>query len=317
VTGPAGATGPEGLLLVDKPSGPTSHDVVGRVRAILRTRRVGHAGTLDPMASGLLVIAVGRATKLLGHLALTDKTYTATIRLGQTTDTDDAQGETLTNSDASGITQEELREAMADLTGDLMQVPSSVSAVKVDGRRAYARVRAGEQVELAARAVTVSQFDMLAPPRTHGAALDVDVVVACSTGTYVRALARDLGAGLGVGGHLTVLRRTTVGPFDVADAIDVFPDGVPERAGPRPEIPPELSSAVLAAVRGVDAVARSAFQVRELDGTQALDLSHGRPVAPAGLPGVYAAFAPDGGLVALLTERDRAARPALVWRPAG
>ena len=317
MTGPAGATGPEGLLQVDKPSGPTSHDVVGRVRAILHTRRVGHAGTLDPMASGLLVVAVGRATKLLGHLALTDKTYTATIRLGQRTDTDDAQGQTLANSDASGIAEEELRDAMAGLTGDLMQVPSSVSAVKVDGRRAYARVRAGEQVELAARPVTVSRFEMLAPPRPHGAVLDVDVVVACSTGTYVRALARDLGAALGVGGHLTALRRTSVGPFDVADAIDVYPDGVPERGGPRPEISTALGSAVLAAVRGVDAMARTVFEVRELDGDQALDLSHGRPVEPAGMPGVHAAFAPDGGLVALLTERDGAARPALVWRPAG
>jgi tRNA pseudouridine55 synthase len=315
--GPAVTPAPEGLLLVDKPSGPTSHDVVGRVRAILSTRRVGHAGTLDPMASGLLVLAVGRATKLLGHLALTDKTYTATIRLGQSTDTDDAQGDVVAGSDASRITEDRLHEAMRDLTGDLMQVPSSVSAVKVDGRRAYARVRAGEQVQLAARAVTVSRFDSTAPPRPHGAVLDVDVVVACSTGTYVRALARDLGTALGVGGHLTVLRRESVGPFDVAETIEVYPDGVPDRGGPRPEIADELREAVAAAVRPVDAVARSVFGVRQLDEAHALDLSHGRPVPPAGVLGVYAAFAPDGTLVALLTERDGAARPVLVWRPAG
>ncbi len=306
----------QGLLLVDKPSGPTSHDVVGRIRAILRTRRVGHAGTLDPMATGLLVVAVGRATKLLGHLALTDKSYTATIRLGQATSTDDAQGEWIGGSDASGVGDAALGAAMAALTGSLMQVPSAVSAVKVDGRRAYARVRAGERVELAARPVTVSRFQGLAPVRRHDQLADLDVAVDCSTGTYIRALARDLGAALRVGGHLIALRRVSVGPFSVADAVDVYPDGIPVRGGARPEIPADLADRVAGAVLPVADVARRAFPVRALDEAQSRELMHGRPIKPAGIPGVYAALAPDGDLAALLTERDGAARPVLVWRAA-
>ncbi len=315
MTDPA-APGP-GLLLVDKPSGPTSHDVVGRVRTILRTRRVGHAGTLDPMATGLLVIAVGRATRLLGHLALTAKSYTATIRLGEATSTDDAQGDPIGGADTAALTDADVTRAMARLTGELMQIPSSVSAVKVDGRRAYARVRAGERVQLAARPVTVSRFDVLGPARRHDGVLDLDVSVDCSTGTYVRALARDLGEALGVGGHLTALRRVSVGPFSVADAVDVYPDGVPERGGPRPEIPAALRGRVSGAVLPVAEVARRAFPVRELDAAQTADLEHGRAVPPAGIGGVYAGLAPDGDLVALLAERDGAARPVLVWRAAG
>lgn len=310
----------EGMLLVDKPSGPTSHDVVGRVRAILRTRRVGHAGTLDPMASGLLVIAVGRATRLLGHLALTGKSYAATVRLGESTGTDDAQGEVTGTADAadvSAIDEVALRAAMADLTGELMQVPSSVSAIKVDGRRAYDLVRAGERVRLSARPVTVSRFDLVGPVRRGAGVLDLDVVVDCSTGTYVRALARDLGSALGVGGHLTALRRLAVGPFSVAEAVDVYPDGIPERGAPRPEIPATLADAVAGAVLPVAAVARRAFPVRDLDPGQVTDLGYGRPVPPVGFTGVSAAIGPDGDLVALLAERDGAARPVLVWRPAG
>jgi tRNA pseudouridine55 synthase len=307
----------EGLLLVDKPSGPTSHDVVGRVRAILRTRRVGHAGTLDPMATGVLVLGVNRATRLLGHLTLADKRYDATVRLGVTTTTDDADGEVLSAADAAGVDDAALAGAMAALTGDLMQVPSAVSAVKVDGRRAYARVRAGEQVQLAARPVTVSRFEAVGPAQRHGALLDLDVAVDCSTGTYVRALARDLGAALGVGGHLTALRRTRVGPFDVSGAVDVYPSGVPERVGPRPEIPDALREAVRSAMLDVSAAARSAFAVRQLTEEQAVDLSHGRPVAPAGLGGTYAALHPDGRLVALHAQQDEAARPVLVWQAAG
>jgi tRNA pseudouridine55 synthase len=199
---------PDGLLVVDKPGGWTSHDVVGRVRRLAHTRKVGHAGTLDPMATGVLVLGIGRATRLLGHLALTDKTYTATIRLGATTVTDDAEGEVVEVRDASEVTDAAVAGAMAALTGEIAQVPSSVSAVKVDGVRSYARVRAGEAVELAARRVTVSRFALL---ERRGD--DLDVVVDCTSGTYVRALARDLGAALGVGGHLTALRRTRVGPF--------------------------------------------------------------------------------------------------------
>jgi tRNA pseudouridine55 synthase len=310
-------TAAEGLLLVDKPSGPTSHDVVGRVRAILRTRRVGHAGTLDPMATGLLVIAVGRATRLLGHLALTAKSYTATVRLGASTTTDDAHGDVLSRAETAGIDDAALAAAISGLTGELMQVPSAVSAVKVDGRRAYARVRAGEQVQLAARPVTVSRFEPTGPARRHGSLLDVDVLVDCSTGTYVRALARDLGAVLGVGGHLTALRRTVVGPFDVVDAVDVYPSGAPERGAPRPEITDSLRDSVGAAVLDVSTAARAAFDVRELTGQEVADLSHGRPVAAVGISGTHAGMGPDGALVALLSERGDAARPVFVWQAAG
>lgn len=309
--------GPEGLLLVDKSSGPTSHDVVGRARAVLRTRRVGHAGTLDPMATGLLILGVGRATKLLGHLALTAKSYLATVRLGVRTATDDADGEVTARADASGLGEPAIAAAMAALTGPLMQVPSSVSAIKVDGRRAYARVRAGEDVTLPARPVTVTRFSATSGLRPCGAAVDVDVVVDCSTGTYVRALARDLGEALGVGAHLTALRRTSVGPFRVAGAADLFPDGVTPRGAPRPEIPESLRRSVTAAILPVSTAAGLAFPVRGLTAGECIDLGHGRAIAPGNIPGVYAGLAPAGDLVALLSDRDGAARPVLVWRPAG
>ena len=211
---------PSGLLVVDKPTGMTSHDVVGRVRRILGTRKVGHAGTLDPLATGVLVIGVERATRLLGHLALRDKRYLATIRLGFTTVTDDSEGEVLALADPDvleAVTDEAIRAAAMSLTGAIEQRPSSVSAIKVDGRRAYDRVRSGEAVDLASRAVTVSRLDVTDIRR--GETVDLDVDVECSTGTYVRALARDMGADLGVGGHLTRLRRTRVGPFDETVAI--------------------------------------------------------------------------------------------------
>jgi tRNA pseudouridine55 synthase len=203
---------PDGLLIVDKPAGWTSHDVVAKCRGLCQTRKGGHAGTLDPMATGVLVLGVGRATRLLGHLALTDKAYEATIRLGQSTVTDDAEGDTVSETDASHIDTSMIMAATATLTGEIEQVPSSVSAVKVGGRRAYKRVRAGEDVELPTRRVLVSEFAVDAVRRT-ACHVDVDVRVECSTGTYVRALARDLGAALEVGGHLTALRRTRVGPF--------------------------------------------------------------------------------------------------------
>ncbi|HWN32921.1 MAG TPA: tRNA pseudouridine(55) synthase TruB, partial [Pseudonocardia sp.] len=203
---------PSGLVVVDKPGGLTSHDVVGRLRRLLGTRKIGHAGTLDPMATGVLVLGVERATRLLGHLALDTKAYAATIRLGVATSTDDAEGEVTATRDAGAVDEAEVRAGMAALTGAIEQVPSSVSAIKVDGKRAYRRVRDGEQVELAARPVTVAEFALDAVHRGDGHT-DLDVRVECSSGTYVRALARDLGAGLGVGGHLTALRRTRVGPF--------------------------------------------------------------------------------------------------------
>jgi len=288
-----------GLVVVDKPAGLTSHDVVARLRRILHTRKVGHAGTLDPMATGVLVCGVGRGTKLLGHLALdtasTAKAYTATIRLGATTTTDDAEGETVTTIDPSAVTDEAINGGIAALTGPILQVPSSVSAIKIDGRRAYARVRAGEQVVLPPRPVTVSTFTVLA---RRGA--DLDVAVECSSGTYVRALARDLGAALGVGGHLTALRRTRVGPFRLEHA----------RTLPELEEAPGLSLPLAAAVT-------AAFARRDVDAAEATDLSHGRPLPGAGLPGTYGVFAPDGRVLALVAERDGAARPLVVLAPAG
>jgi tRNA pseudouridine55 synthase len=284
-----------GLVIVDKPGGCTSHDVVARLRRVLRTRKVGHAGTLDPMATGVLVCGVGRGTRLLGHLALDTKAYTATVRLGVATTTDDAEGEVLATADAGGITDAAVAAGVAALTGDLEQVPSTVSAIKIDGRRAYARARAGEQVVLAARPVTVSAFDLLA---RRGA--DLDVAVECSTGTYVRALARDLGATLGVGGHLSALRRTRVGPFTLAHArtLDELDDA------------PGLSL-------DLDAAVATAFPRRDLDAGPAADIAHGRPLPEIGQPGTYGVFAPDGRVLALVAERDGRARPLVVLAPAG
>jgi len=291
------SSAPDGLLVVDKPAGWTSHDVVGRVRRLARTRKVGHAGTLDPMATGVLVLGIGRATRLLGHLALTDKAYDATVRLGATTVTDDAEGDVVEVRDASGVTDEALAAGLAALTGRLSQVPSAVSAVKVDGVRSYARVRAGESVELAARSVLVSRLALL---ERHGD--DLDVAVECSSGTYVRALARDLGQALGVGGHLTALRRTRVGSFGLDRARTL------ERLAGEGELD--------AAVVRLDDAVRTAFPVRELDAAEALDLSHGRRLAPTGAGGVSGAFAPDGRCVALVEDRDGAARPTVVFAPA-
>jgi tRNA pseudouridine55 synthase len=212
-----------GILLVDKPAGLTSHDVVARTRRAFGTRKVGHAGTLDPLATGLLVIGIEGATRLLTYIVGASKTYEATIRLGQTTSTDDADGDILARADAdawSAVSDASVIAEIQALTGAISQVPSSVSAIKVDGRRAYDRVRAGEEVVLAARDVVVSRFDVVA--ERHGEGIrDLDVVVDCSSGTYIRSLARDLGAALGVGGHLTALRRTRVGDFDVASAVDI------------------------------------------------------------------------------------------------
>ncbi|MEO7235800.1 MAG: tRNA pseudouridine(55) synthase TruB [Lapillicoccus sp.] len=292
-------TTPEGLLLVDKPAGWTSHDVVSRVRRVCGTRRVGHAGTLDPMATGVLVLGVGRATRLLTFLVGCDKTYAATLRLGQTTVTDDAEGEVLAEVDASGVTREALLAAVAGLTGPIAQVPSSVSAIKVEGKRSYARVRAGEDVALAARPVTVHRFDVLAL-RPQGPYVDVDLEVEVSSGTYVRALARDLGAALGVGGHLTALRRTRVGRFDLAattalEALD------PEQ--PAPLVP--LATA-----------ARTQLLAHDLTELEADAVGHGRRI-PSALMGekVVAAFAPDGTLVAVLDESGPEARPTVVFAP--
>ncbi|GAA2905022.1 tRNA pseudouridine(55) synthase TruB [Pseudonocardia halophobica] len=284
-----------GLVIVDKPGGLTSHDVVARLRRILRTRKVGHAGTLDPMATGVLVCGVERGTKLLGHLALDTKAYTATIRLGAATTTDDAEGEIVSTADASGVGDGAIASAMAALTGEILQVPSSVSAIKIDGKRAYARVRAGETVEIPARPVTVSEFELL---ERRGA--DLDVVVSCSSGTYVRALARDLGAALGVGGHLTALRRTRVGPFDLGHA----------RTLEELEAAPGLSL-------DLDAAVATAFPRLDVDAGGATDVSHGKRLPAAGLTGTYGVFAPDGRVLALMADSGGAAKPVVVLAPAG
>ena len=301
---------------MDKPSGCTSHDVVGRVRRVLGLRRVGHAGTLDPMATGLLVVAVDRATRLLGHLALTDKTYLATIRLGVSTDSDDADGAVIATADPAdlaAVSDAGLRQAMQPLTGDLMQVPSAVSAIKVDGRRAYDRVRAGEQVQLAARPVTVSRFEPTGEPRRTAEAIDLDVIVEAGTGTYVRSLARDLGAALGVGGHLTALRRTRVGPFFVQDAVDVY-------AGPpagRPPVTDTLTTSVVDALLPAADAVRCAFPLRTVDDEQATELGHGRRITAAGIDGTYAAFDPAGRLIALVTDDGATARSVFGWHAPG
>ncbi|GAA0513379.1 tRNA pseudouridine(55) synthase TruB [Saccharopolyspora erythraea] len=290
---------PPGLLVVDKPAGMTSHDVVARVRRIMGTRKVGHAGTLDPMATGVLVLGLERATKLLGHLAMDTKAYLATIRLGAATTTDDAEGEVLSEADASEVAEDAVRAGVAELTGELQQVPSSVSAVKVNGRRAYEIARSGEQVELAARPVTVSRFDVLALRRAE-AATELDVLVECSSGTYVRALARDLGAGLGVGGHLAALRRTRVGPFGLATARTL--DALEEEPG----LSMDLDRAVEAAFRRTD-----------VDTAAARALAHGQAVPAAGLKGTYGVFDPDGRAIALVRDQGPRAKPVLVLAPAG
>ena len=287
-------TAPDGLLVVDKPAGWTSHDVVARTRRLARTRKVGHAGTLDPMATGVLLLGIGRATRLLGHLALTDKDYLATVRLGATTATDDAEGVVLEQRDASGVTDEALASRIAVLTGDLAQVPSSVSAVKVDGVRSYTRVRAGEEVVLEPRHVTVSRFEVLARRGD-----DVDVAVTCTSGTYVRALARDLGGLLGVGGHLTALRRTRVGPFGLAVA------------GTMDQLEVDFDDRVL----GLDPAVAASFPRRALTDDEAVALSHGKRLEPTGLAGTTGAFAPDGTCIALVSDVDGAARPSVVFRP--
>jgi tRNA pseudouridine55 synthase len=286
-----------GILLVDKPTGLTSHDVVARTRRALGTRKVGHAGTLDPMATGLLVIGVEGATRLLTYVVGADKTYEATIRLGQTTHTDDADGEILSRAadDAwSTVTPDRIAAGVTALTGVISQVPSSVSAIKVDGRRAYDRVRAGEEVVLAAREVTVSRFEVVSQ-RQGGGFLELDVVVDCSSGTYIRSLARDLGEDLGVGGHLTALRRSRVGDFDVADAVGV--DDLGEAA---------LMTPAQAAAR--------VLAVLDMSAAEATDLRHGKRLtgqAPRLDGDRAAAVDPEGNLVGVVEKRGADLKSAM------
>ncbi|MGN7198974.1 tRNA pseudouridine(55) synthase TruB [Arthrobacter sp. SAFR-044] len=296
-----------GLVIVDKPQGWTSHDVVGRMRRLAGTRKVGHAGTLDPMATGVLVLGINKATRLLTYIVGTSKTYTATIRLGQSTVTDDAEGEVTATASAAGTTEQEIYDGVAALTGDIQQVPSSVSAIKVNGERAYARVRSGEDVKLAARPVTIHRFDVHGVHRDAAAGVvDLDVTVECSSGTYIRALARDLGNALGVGGHLTALRRTQVGPYSL------------DQARTLEQLADELD------VLDMSLAARALMPNRELTAEETTEISFGRRIAAgaaAGTPGAAtaehpaAAFAPDGSLVALLADAGSYAKPVLVFTP--
>jgi tRNA pseudouridine55 synthase len=296
-----------GLVIVDKPGGMTSHDVVARVRRLAGTRRVGHAGTLDPMATGVLVIGLEKATRLLGHLTLAEKEYAATIRLGQATETDDAEGEILPPEPgqvpASEITAERLRTALASFTGEIRQVPPKISAIKVNGERAYRLTRSGAAPELAARTVTVSRLDLLACRPAGPGLLDVDVTVTCSSGTYIRAIARDLGAELRTGGHLTALRRTRAGAYRIESARTLD-----ELAGKFEFVP-------------IAQAAAEAFPVLSLSADQAKLVSRGgrlsASVLDAGMAaeGPIAALGPDGTLLALLEPRDGDLRPLAVFVP--
>ena len=306
--------GPHGLLLVDKPLGWTSHDVVARVRRLAGTRRVGHAGTLDPMASGVLVLGLGKATKLLTFLVGCDKDYVATVRLGEVRSTDDAEGELLAYHDPRGVTEDAVAVAVAALTGDIEQVPSTVSAIKVAGQRAYARARAGEAVVLEPRPVTVSCFTVGPLRQTQSAqgqlVFDLDIEVTVSSGTYVRALARDLGHALGVGGHLTALRRTRVGGYGIPACHPLPELEAAARAdnGSRAGLP----------LLPLAAAARAALPVRELTEAEARALSFGQSIAlgPERAESV-AALAPDGTLVAVLDESGSRPRTRVVFAPAG
>lgn len=286
----------DGLVVVDKPSGWTSHDVVARVRRLAGTRKVGHAGTLDPMATGVLILGVNRATRLLGHLALHDKDYEATIHLGRATTTDDAEGEELgaaAEGKAQAITDNEIATVMRGMTGRIEQVPSSVSAIKVDGVRAYKKAREGEALELKAREVRVEAFDVV-----ERRGVDLDVHVTCSTGTYVRALARDLGATLGVGAHLTALRRTRSGPFTI------------DRARSLEDLERSFATTPLA-----EAVAE-AFPRIEVSDEVAARIGHGQRLAvPMDAP-TMGVFAADGRVVALVENREGIAQPVCVFESA-
>jgi tRNA pseudouridine55 synthase len=281
-----------GILLVDKPGGITSHDVVARTRKLAGTRKIGHAGTLDPMATGLLVLGMNSSTRLLTFVVGLDKEYFATIRLGLSSDTDDAEGILGDPVDVSGVADDRIHAGVEELTGEISQVPSSYSAIKVDGKRAYALARAGEEVTLKPRAVTVSAFEVLEVRR--GEHLDVDVRVECSSGTYIRALARDLGSGLGVGGHLTALRRTRIGPFSVTDAATL--DAL------------VVDDALLTPA----SVATTLFPSHILGDGDVIDLVHGKRLAVPRLEGVQgpiAGLAPDGRLVGLLEVSGTLVKP--------
>jgi len=288
----------DGFLVVDKAPGMTSHDVVAVARKALGTRKVGHAGTLDPMATGVLVLGFGNGTRLLQYITDGDKSYTATIVLGAATITDDREGEVVSEVDASHITDEQIKTGLTKMVGEIQQRPSSVSAVKVDGERAFDRVRAGEVFELAARTITISKLDIL-EIRHLGVRIEIDIDVTCSAGTFIRAIARDLGSDLQVGGHLSALRRTRVAGFPISQAISF------EDLKAQSFTPLELAD-----------VARATFQVRELALDEVLELSFGRPLSVNATEAIYAALSPDDRLIALLKNESGKAKPIAVFAAA-
>lgn len=293
-----------GLVLIDKPSGWTSHDVVARLRKLAGTRRVGHAGTLDPMATGLLLIGINSATKLLTFLVGEDKTYFATIRLGASTITDDKESEYVfvaAREQVAAITSASIEAALTHLRGEIQQVPSSVSAIKVNGERAYAKVRSGDEVKLAARPITIHKFEVLGPIRTETDGehdfVDIDVVVDCSSGTYIRALARDLGAALEVGGHLTALRRTQIGKYTIAQAQEL--EGLTGEA---------------LQVLDISAAAAQQFTALHLDAQQVIDLRHGKRLKAGDQSDEpVAAFDANNTLVAMLTRSGKDLKSLVVF----
>lgn len=292
----------DGLIVVDKPAGMTSHDVVARIRRLAKTRRVGHGGTLDPMATGVLIIGVNRATRLLTYVIGAQKSYAATIRLGESTITDDAEGDVTAVVPAGQVGDEAVRAGLAAQVGEIDQVPSAVSAIKINGERAYKRVREGETVVIPARRITVHRLDVLDIRRPTGRdVVDIDIDVTCSSGTYIRAIARDLGATLGVGGHLTALRRTAVGgmTLDAASTLAALEERAPDVIG----LP--LSEA-----------ARRAFPQRVASVEEARVLRHGGPLPAVGIDGPYAVFDPAGEVLAVVSERGGRARAEIVLAPA-
>lgn len=292
-----------GVVVVDKPAGMTSHDVVGKLRRIFRTKKVGHAGTLDPMATGVLVAGIERGTKFLAHMVAATKTYQATMRLGAATTTDDAEGEFLPVAETfPGNTDDDIMQRLAEVsderigaacaawTGTVEQVPAKVSAIKIAGKRAHQRVRDGEDIVIPARSVTIHRFDIHAIQRGNGDGhfIDIECTVSCSSGTYIRSLARDIGTDLGVGGHLTALRRTQVGPYTLADAASL------DELAAQPRLSLSLDEALIRSY--------PSWKVSE---QQAQDLSMGKRLPACGLNGVHAAIAPDGRAIALVKENDK------------
>jgi tRNA pseudouridine55 synthase len=282
-----------GFLLIDKSAGVTSHDVVASARKLFKTKRVGHAGTLDPMATGVLVLGIGSATRLLQYVTDGTKKYEATIRLGQSTHTDDREGEIISTTSAAGVSEEMVRSSLQKFVGNIMQKPSSVSAIKIDGKRAHQRVRDGEVVDIPAREVNISEIEVVSLNHVEDF-LDVVVTVTCSAGTYIRAIARDLGQELKVGGHLTALRRTLVSPFDIAECSELSLDNS------------------ISVAEGISRI----LPIRTIDLMEASEISFGRAISPSEKIGAVAALDQSGEFVALLLDKEIAgkmvATPTLV-----